>query len=1426
MDWSNAAAWSTGGQTYQSPDVSTILQELIDRGGWSSGNSVALFVTGGGRRTGESWDGNAAAAPLLHLEYMAPPTMPTTTVEIRISADNDDAEEDVSGGSVDRGSSDLEFVDDGGDQVVGMRWASLPVPPGVNITSAYIEFTTDETDSGSTNLTFWGQAADSPGEFLSSNSDISNRSKTTASVAWNGIPAWNTVGQTHQTPDLAAVIQEVIDRPGWASGNSIVVISEGSGQRTAEAHDGVPSAAALLHVEYAPICDDGNPCTVDIWDFGTQACGTDAAAADGFACTDSLYCTTGNVCSAGACGAPVDCSFLDGICTVGFCDEGQDACVKQNTITWYDANWLFRKPITVDSTRVTGDLQDFPVLVSLTDADLANGARAGGFDILFTDSDGTTKLDHEIEKYDGGTGELVAWVRVRLSSSQDKTVYMYYGNGTSGPQDNPTGVWDANYVGVWHLDEEVAGTGSVDLYQDSTGNVHHGDDHASATGQGGQMGAGQEFDGSDDRVEVPHAAALNPSGVMTISTWFNADVIDPNTNVGDALVSKGDWNFDNSYYFGFYSGTNFRCAIGEQWGLALTYSSTNFSNGQWYHVTCIADGAGHEMYVDGGSVASNANTPAAVTDTNVLRFGHLSVGASPFSLWDGLMDEVRISNIRRPAAWIQTEYNNQSAPGTFYAVGVEQGYLGTCQDCDDGNPCTVDSYDSGTQSCTNDAAAADGLACSDGLFCTVGSTCSTGVCGAATDCSSLDSACAVGVCDEAADACVAQATGTWYDANWTLRKSVTVDSTQVTADLTDFPVLVSITDTDLAANARADGWDILFTDDDETTKLAHEIERYNPATGELVAWVKVPNLTGSTDKVLYMYYGYPTSSDEQNPDAVWDADFVSVHHLKEAPSSGSGGTVSRVGSWTTGLTHTVGAGTDRLLVFATGYETGTANDITAVTYGGQPMSPMVEDEILSSIYARSELWYLDEAGIQAASGTTFLVTHSGGSPDYETHAAATYQGVDQSTPIGDTSTNQSTTVDPITTPVNTSSGDMAVSNVMCGQGGTYAWGNGWTEGTDQQGGTTSTMSNAEMASTGGTETASANYSASINRHVLVAATLNATAAAGATAIEDSTSNTNDGSSNGGMDATDQVAGQIGYGLDFDGSDDYVNVPHHADYETHDRTLSTWVYNTDAGGEYRGIVGKNREAASSAWIAMFRSNDASGLWHLRSGANSSDGTGAATGTWTYLVMTNTRGGAATLYRDGNNVDASLTNSAGQPVADSYDVAIGRVKGVSEFFEGRIDEARWSKVLRTPDWIQTEYNNQSSPGTFLSLGTEEDAATACGSCDDGNPCTIDTWDSGTSSCVYDSSGTDGFACSDGQFCTTGNICSAGVCGTTTDCSFLDGACQIGVCDEPSDSCIPQLQGVCNCDDGNACTVDSFDTLTFTCVHDPAPVDGLAL
>ena len=124
----------------------------------------------------------------------------------------------------------------------------------------------------------------------------------------------------------------------------------------------------------------------------------------------------------------------------------------------------------------------------------------------------------------------------------------------------------------------------------------------------------------------------------------------------------------------------------------------------------------------------------------------------------------------------------------------------------------------------------------------------------------------------------------WYSPSWLYRKQITIDHTKVSGgvDLTDFPFLVNLgADADLAANAQANGNDILFTSADGTTKLSHEIETYTSATGALIAWVNVPSLSVTVDTVLYIYYGNPGASNQQNPTAVWDADYQGVWHLKE-----------------------------------------------------------------------------------------------------------------------------------------------------------------------------------------------------------------------------------------------------------------------------------------------------------------------------------------------------------------------------------------------------------------------------------------------------------------------------------------------------------------------------------------------------------------
>ena len=175
-----------------------------------------------------------------------------TPQDYRVTSSADDAEENNSTHAVNLTSTDLELVIDTTAQTIGIRFEGIAIPRGTTITGAYLQFTVDETATISPcNLTITAQAADNPPAFTTAAADISSRPTTAASVTWNDIPAWTTVGETgpdQRSPNLAAVLQEVIDRPGFTAGNAVVFIITGTGKRVAESCDGSPSTAAALHI--------------------------------------------------------------------------------------------------------------------------------------------------------------------------------------------------------------------------------------------------------------------------------------------------------------------------------------------------------------------------------------------------------------------------------------------------------------------------------------------------------------------------------------------------------------------------------------------------------------------------------------------------------------------------------------------------------------------------------------------------------------------------------------------------------------------------------------------------------------------------------------------------------------------------------------------------------------------------------------------------------------------------------------------------------------------------------------------------------------------------------------------------------------------------------------------------------------------------
>ncbi|WP_245262334.1 RTX toxin [Mesorhizobium sp. WSM3626] len=172
--------------------------------------------------------------------------------ETRVATAGDDVEEKGSG-TIGTNISDLELGYDGSTrQTVGLRFTGIDIPKGAIITSAYIQFQANEVKTGAASLLIQGDNTDDASPFTSAAFNVSSLPRTTASAAWTPDP-WTIVGEhglAERTPDLTAIVQEVVNRSGWVALNDMAFVISGTGTRTADSYEYNPASAPLLHVEY------------------------------------------------------------------------------------------------------------------------------------------------------------------------------------------------------------------------------------------------------------------------------------------------------------------------------------------------------------------------------------------------------------------------------------------------------------------------------------------------------------------------------------------------------------------------------------------------------------------------------------------------------------------------------------------------------------------------------------------------------------------------------------------------------------------------------------------------------------------------------------------------------------------------------------------------------------------------------------------------------------------------------------------------------------------------------------------------------------------------------------------------------------------------------------------------------------------------
>jgi len=348
----------------------------------------------------------------------------------------------------------------------------------------------------------------------------------------------------------------------------------------------------------------------------------------------------------------------------------------------------YYRAITIDHTKVPGNLTDHPFLFNSIHLDLRTVGNGGhvtsalGYDIVFSPNpDGSSRYDHEIEKYDAATGEFIAHAKIpSISSSADTVFYIVYGDsGVTTSQENITGVWDSDFRMVQHMVDETTST-----ILDSTSNNNDGTKKAAnaPVEAAAKIGQGQDFDGIGDYVAIADADNLSfGDGTSDDPFTFSAWVYMRDATKFRILEKGADTDTSPAeYQLTFDSSDKLRIALFDDSITGPTridlISDTAYTalQNNWHLIGATYDGssvgAGLSLFIDAVKIDATAvdgGSYTAMHDTVASVF----LGASflgPDSFSDGLIDEVRISSSVRSTDYITATYNNQSSPGTFYGL--------------------------------------------------------------------------------------------------------------------------------------------------------------------------------------------------------------------------------------------------------------------------------------------------------------------------------------------------------------------------------------------------------------------------------------------------------------------------------------------------------------------------------------------------------------------------------------------------------------------------------------------------------------------------------------------------------------------------------------------------------------------------------------
>ncbi len=565
------------------------------------------------------------------------------TVEVRVAASNDDAEETVVGGGMDRGSSDLELGHDGVAspdtlQIVGVRFTGVGIPKGVAIKKAWVQFTADDVDNEyhfpPVSVIIEGELSPNPVDFGSANPNISSRATTMASEVWD-IAQWGSfqaAGPEQRSSDISHLIQEIIDQDGWAAGNAMVVIlrdnpdNPSQGTRESESFNDDQSRAPLLHIEYVvktatePDPADGGtggPAPLMQWTRGYTAVYHDVY----FGTNPEL--------------GPDD--YMD---RMPFAKYWHVPGLTSGA-TYY---WRIDE-VEADGTTIhTGDLWSFfAAPLTAYNPDPAHGNKTVRPGAVLSWGAGSGAASHDVylgtSFADVAAGTGGSFVGNQMDETydprglEDGTIYYWRIDEVEpdGTTKHPGDLWsfktldDPALIGWWKFDE-----GQGHIAYDSSGYGNHGTIGGDNDPKWvlGAIDGGLELDGDDDYVEIDSIAPLMTSNSFTCSIWIKTD-----TEVDDHVVFGSNRAGSHNFLFGVNSGNVWTDDDAD------VEFPPKVANNQWHMITYVREGLTSWIYVDGVLRKEDPADDEPADDTQ------WSIGSEwdsgPSDEYQGLIDDAR-----------------------------------------------------------------------------------------------------------------------------------------------------------------------------------------------------------------------------------------------------------------------------------------------------------------------------------------------------------------------------------------------------------------------------------------------------------------------------------------------------------------------------------------------------------------------------------------------------------------------------------------------------------------------------------------------------------------------------------------------------------------------------------------------------------------